>query len=152
GPTDPDYFRIQTADNPPNGQTLVLTVTARALDVNGATPRVRVFDGNGNSISQQILANGRGMFTVQASGLRGGGNYVIEAGPDTAMGSPAAGNYAVVAQFGTTAASLSGLASDILASAGSTQSYNLYVGESQLMHLTLTANAVGGSVMPGSAV
>ena len=27
------------------------------------------------------------MFTVQASGLSGGGNYVIEAGPNTAVGS-----------------------------------------------------------------
>ena len=153
GPADSDYYRIQTADNPPNGQTLVLTVTARALDVNGTTPRVTILDGNGNSVAQQILANGAGMFTVQASGLSGGGSYVIEAGPNTAIGSPATGNYALVAQFGTTAAQLSNLASDtLLASAGSTQSFNLYVGESQLMHLILSANAVGGPAAPDSAV
>ena len=86
-------------------------MTARALDVNGTTPRVTILDGNGNLVSQQILANGAGMFTVQASDLSGGGNYVIEAGPNTAIGSPAAGNYALVAQFGTTAAQLTGLTS-----------------------------------------
>jgi hypothetical protein len=152
GPADSDYFRIQTADNPPNGQTLVLTVTARALDVNGTAPRVTILDGNGNTVAQQILANGVGMFTVQASGLSGGGSYVIEAGPSTAIGSPAAGNYALTAQFGTTAAQLSTLASDTLASPGATRSYNLYVGESQLMHLILSANAVGGTAAPGSGL
>ena len=131
----------------------MLTVTARALDVNGTTPRVTILDGNGNVVSQQILANGAGMFTVQASGLSGGGSYVIEAGPNTAIGSPATGNYALMAQFGTTAAQLSTLAADTLRrSAGSTQSYNLYVGESQLMHLVLSASAVGGPAAPGSAV
>ena len=58
-----------------------------------------------------------------------------------------------MAQFGTTAAHLSSFASGTLpASAGSAQSYNLYVGESQLMHLVLSANAVGGTAAPGSAV
>ena len=131
----------------------MLTVTARALDVNGTTPRVTILDGNGNVVSQQVLANGAGMFTVQASALSGGGNYVIQAGPNTAVGSPAAGNYALVAQFGTTAAQLSSLASDTLpAPAGSTQAYNLYVGESQLMHLVLSAGAAGGPAAPDSAV
>jgi hypothetical protein len=152
GPTDSDYYRIQTADNPPSGQTLVLTVTARALDINGTAPRVTILDGNGHVVSQQILANGAGMFSVQASGLNGGGSYVIEAGPNTAIGSPAAGNYFLVAQFGTTAAQLSSLASNTLPSTGSTQSYNLYVGESQLMHLVLSSSTVDGSAAPGSEV
>jgi hypothetical protein len=152
GPTDSDFYRIQTADNPPNGQTLVLTVTARALDINGTAPRVTILDGNGHVISQQILANGAGMFSVQASSLSGGGSYVIEAGPNTAIGSPASGNYSLVAQFGTTAAQLSTLASNTLPSTGSTQSYNLFVGESQLMHLVLSANTVDRSAAPGSAV
>jgi hypothetical protein len=152
GPADSDFYRIQPADNPPNGQSLVLTVTARALDLNGTVPRVMILDGNGNAISQQILANGGGIFTVQAGGLRGGGDFVLAAGPDTGIGSPSTGNYAIVAQFGTTAAQLSGLAAGTLAATGSIQTYNLYVGESQLMHLTLTAAAVGGAAAPGSLV
>jgi hypothetical protein len=130
----------------------VLTVTARALDINGAAPRVTILDGNGHVVPQQILANGAGMFSVQASGLNGGGSYVIEDGPNTAIGSPAAGNYFLVAQFGTIAAQLSSLASNTLPSPGSTQSYDLYVGESQLMHLVLSARTVDGSAAPGSEV
>jgi hypothetical protein len=152
GPTDSDYYRIQTADNPPSGQTLVLTVTARALDINGTAPRVTILDGNGHIVSQQILANGAGMFSVQASSLSGGGSYVIEAGPNTAISSPAAGNYSLVAHFGTTTAQLSSLASSTLPWAGSAQAYNLYVGESQLMHLVLSASTVDGSAAPGSTV
>ena len=151
-PTDSDYYRIQRADNPPAGQSLVLTVTARALDVNGTTPRIEILDGGGRAVAQQILANGAGMFTVQAGGLSGGGNYVIEAGPNTAVGSPTTGNYAVVAQFGTTAAQGSTLATGTVDSPASSQSFNLYVGVSQLMHLVLSANAVGGPAAAGSAV
>ena len=153
GPADSRYYRIQTADNPPGGQALVLTVTARALDVNGTAPRVTILDGNRNFASQQILANGGGMFTVQASGLSGGGSYVIQASPNTSIGSPTTGNYALMAQFGTTAAHLSSHVSNTLpASAGSMQSYSLYVGESQLMHLILSASAVGGPAAPDSAI
>ena len=151
-PTDSDYYRIQRADNPPAGQSLVLTVTARALDVNGTTPRIEILDGSGRAVAQQILANGAGMFTVQASGLSKGGNYVIEVGPNTAVGSPTTGNYAVVAQFGTTAEQASTLATGTVDSPGSSQSFNLYVGVSQLMHLVLSANAVGGPAAAGSAV
>ena len=152
GPSDSDYYRIQTADNPHDGQALVLTVTARALDLNGTVPRVTILDGDGNVVPAQVLANGDGMYTVQATGLKGGGNYLLGAGPNTALGSPTMGNYALTAQFGTTAAQLSALASDTLASPGATRSYSLYVGESQLMHLLLSADAVGGSAAPGSAV
>ena len=152
GPTDSDNYRIQTADNPPGGQSLVLTVTARALDVNGTTPRIEILGNDGRAVAQQILANGAGMFTVQAGGLSGGGNYVIEAGPNTAVGSTSTGNYALVAQFGTTAAQLSTLATGTVDSTGSSQSFNLFVGESQLMHLILSAGAVGGAAAAGSAV
>jgi Bacterial Ig-like domain (group 2)/Matrixin len=151
-PTDSDHYRIQKADNPPAGESLVLTVTARALDVNGTTPRIVILDNGGRAVAQQILANGAGMFTVQAGGLSQGGNYVIEAGPNTAIGSPTTGNYAVVAQFGTTAAQASTLATGTVDSPTSSQSFNLYVGVSQLMHLILSANAIGGPAAPGSAV
>jgi hypothetical protein len=153
GSASSGYYRIQTADNPPDGKPLVLTVTASALDVNGTAPRVTILDGNGIPIPQQILADGAGMFTVQASDLKGGGNYEIKAGPNTAIGSPAAGNYALVAQFGTTSAQLTSLAAGTLpASTGSTPTFNLYAGESQLMHLVLSAIAVDGAAAPDSAV
>jgi hypothetical protein len=77
------------------------------------------------------------------SGLSGGGHYVIRVGPNTALGSPAAGNFALAAQFGTSAAQLSSLASDTVAPDGS-RSFDLFVAQSQLMHLVLSATPVAG--------
>jgi hypothetical protein len=152
GPTDSNFYRIQTADAPPANKPLVLTVTARALGVNGTAPRVTVVDRDGNVVPAQVLANGNGAFTVQAAGVKPGGSYFIKVGPATASGSAAAGNYALTAQFGTAAAQFSTLATSTTASAGKSRSYNLYVGESQLMNLVLSAQTVGGTAGPGSAV
>jgi hypothetical protein len=64
----------------------------------------------------------------------------------------ASGNYALTAHFSASAAKLDSLAAGTLAAPGSSRSYNLYVGRSQLMHLLLAAGAVGGPAVPGSAV
>jgi hypothetical protein len=152
GPTDMTSYRIQSADTPPNNQPLVLTVSVRALGVYGTAPRVTILGGDGNRVPAAVLANGAGMFTVQAVGLKGGGNYVLNVGPETAAGSAAVGNFALTAQFGTAAAQLSTFAAGTLAAPAATQSYNLYVGESQLMNFVLSADAVGGTAAPHSAV
>ena len=152
GPTDGHYYRIQTADAPPGNQPLVLTVTSRALAVNGTAPRIVLVDRNGNVVPSQILANGNGTFTVQAVGVKPGGWYFLRVGPDTAAGMPSAGNFALTAQFGTAAAQLSTFASSPNIASGSTQSSTLYVGESQLMDFVLSANSVDGTLAPGSAV
>jgi predicted Zn-dependent protease len=152
GPTDSDFYRIQTADTPAGNKPLVLTVTNRALGVNGAAPRVTLVDRNGTAIPAQVLANGAGSFTVQAVGVKSGGWYFLKVGPATSAGSAAMGNYVLTAQFGTAAAQLSTFANGSLATVGAAQSFNLYVGESQLMNLVLSANVVGGAAAPGSKV
>jgi Matrixin len=151
-PTDGHYYRIQTADTPKNNQPLVLTVTTRALAVNGTTPRVTLIDRDGNNVPVQVLANGAGAFTVQAVGVKSGGWYFLKVGAETSAGSPATGNFALTAQFGTAAAQLSTLATGTNLAAGATQSYNFYVGESQLMNFVLSANAGGSTPAPDSAV
>jgi hypothetical protein len=146
-PADVSYYRIQPI-NVSNGQNLVLTVTLRAVAPNGAAPRVTILDGNQNVISAQILTNGNGVFTIQATNLRQGGNYLLQV---SANGSTAGvGNYALDAQFGTSAANLSTFANGDLSAAASQQSYNFYVGESQLFQFVLAANSP--SAPPGSAV
>jgi hypothetical protein len=150
--TDTSYYRIQTADAPPNHQALELTVTARALGVNGTAPRVTLIDRDGNAVPVQVLANGAGIFTLQAVGIKTGSWYFLKIGPATATGSTPTGNYSLTAQFGTAIAQLSTLATGSNIASGATRSYNLYVGESQLMNLVLSANAVGGAAAPGSAV
>jgi hypothetical protein len=99
-------------------------------------------------VSAQILANGDGVFTIQASGLNGGGNYVLEVSSDGSTSG--VGNYALDAEFGSTAANLSTFASGNLSASAPQQSYNFYVGESQLFQFLLSASGIGAPA--GSAV
>ena len=75
----------------------------------GVAPRITILDSDLNVVSAQILANGDGVFTIQAAHLDGGGNYYLQV---SSNGSTAGiGNYALDATFGTTAANLSTFAS-----------------------------------------
>ena len=152
GPTDSSVYRIKTANAPAGGKPLVLTVTVRSLGVNGTAPRVAIFDGDGRAVAAQVLANGGGMFTVQAVGVKPGGNYLLRVGPATSTGSASSGNFALSAQFATSAAQLSTFASANVSSTTPTRSYTLFAGETQLMHLVLGATATAVPVVPGSAV
>jgi hypothetical protein len=135
--TATNLYRVQTP-NIQNGQKLVLTVTARVLGVNGTVPRITILDTDMKPVASQILANGDGTFAIQTTGLKPKGNFYIEA---TSQG--ATGNFALAAQFGNAAASLSTFATGSLASSTDQQSYNFYVGETQLMQFVLSAGAVG---------
>jgi hypothetical protein len=151
GSTDIDYYKLKSPGKK-GGSALYLTATVRASDVNGTTPRVTILDSDGNTIPSQILANGDGTFAVQAAINKGGGNFLVEVSPSTTPGAPASGNYSLVAQYGSAAASLSTLAADTLPAAPTDQEFNLYVGESQLMNLMLSADTVSGAPAPGAAV
>jgi hypothetical protein len=131
-----------------NGQSLVLTATVRAVAPNGVAPRITILNNGGQVVSAQILANGGGVFTIQASGLNSGGNYALE----VAAGSSGSGvgNYALDAAFGSTAANLSTFASGNLSASAPEQSYNFYVAESQLFQFLLSASGVGAPA--GSSV
>jgi hypothetical protein len=141
-------FRVQTP-NAPSGQGLVLTATTRALSSNGTAARVTILDSSMNPVSSRILANGDGTFTVQASGVKSGGDYFLQVTPN-ATSANITGNYTLDAEFGTAAADLSTFASGSLTASTTQQVYNLYVGESQLMQFVLSASAVGAPA--GTAV
>ena len=146
-PSDVDSFRI-TTPNTSNGQGLVLTATVRAIAPNGVAPRVTILDGNQKPIDAQILANGNGVFTVQATGLKAGGSYCLSV---SSNGSTAGvGNYALNAIFSATGATLTTFASDNLSASTPQKSYNFYVGESQLFQFLLSATGQGAPA--GSAV
>jgi hypothetical protein len=152
GSSDIDYYKVKSPGKPKGGDTLYLTATVRASDVNGTTPRVTILDSDGNAVPSQILANGDGTFAVQATIKKGGGNFLIEVSPSTSPGAPATGNYSLVAQYGAAAAALPTLAANTVPAAPAEQAFNLYVGESQLMNLVLAADTVNGAPAPGAAV
>jgi hypothetical protein len=111
-------------------------------------PRITILNDNQTVVSAQILANGDGTFTIQASNLNSGGNYTLQV---SSNGSTAGvGNYALNAAFGTTAANLTTFAAGGLQASAPQQSYDFYVGESQLFQFLLSANGQGAPA--GSAV
>jgi hypothetical protein len=99
-------------------------------------------------LNAQILANGAGVFTVQTTVVNSGGNYELQVSSDGS--GDGEGNYSLDAAFGSKAANLSTFASGNLAGSSSQQSYNFYVGESQLFQFLLTAGGAGAPA--GSAV
>jgi hypothetical protein len=143
---DVDMYRISTP-NAPSNQGLVLTVTVRALSPNGTAARVTVLDNNMNPANAQILANSDGSFTVQATGLKSGGNIFLKVTPNQSLEN-VTGNYALDAEFGNAAATLSSLAGGGLSASTPTQGYNFYVGESQLMQFVFsTSSAPAGTAV-----
>jgi hypothetical protein len=124
-----------------NGQSLVLTATVRAVAPNGVAPRITILDSGQHVVSAQILANGDGVFTIQASGLNSGGNYELQV--SSGGSASGVGNYVLDAEFGSTAADLSTFASGGLSASTPQQSYDFYVAESQLFQFLLSASGVG---------
>ena len=80
--------------------------------------------------------------------MKGGGIYSLRVSSDGS--SAGVGNYALAADFGSTAADLSTFAGGSVAASAPQQSYNFYVGESQLFQFLLSASGVGAPA--GSAV
>ncbi len=142
-----DSFGI-AAPSTSNGQHLVLTVSVRAVAPNGLAPSVTIVDGSQNVVAAQILSNGDGVYTIQAANLLTGGNYTLQVSNGDSTSAP--GNYDLDAVFGTTAAELSTFASGSLSASAAQQSYNFYVGESQLFQFVLSASSQGAPA--GSAV
>ncbi len=131
-----------------NGQSLVLTATVWAVAPNGVAPRITILDNGQQVVSAQILANGDGVFTIQASGLNSGGNFELEVSTDGSTSG--VGNYALDATFGSAAANLSTFASGDVSASAPQQTYNFYVAQSQLFQFLLSASGIGAPA--GSAV
>lgn len=142
--TDADFYRV-AIPSVSGGQASVLTVTVRALGPAGDAPRVAAFDSNLNPLAgtTRVLANGDGLYTIQVTGLKPGGNVYLDVNASSAPGS-VPGNYALEARFGTTAASLTDFASGALSDAPS-HTYNLYIGQTQLFQFLLSATPLAGA-------
>lgn len=136
--TDVDFYRIQPP-NTSNGQTLVLTATVRAVAPNGAAPQVTILDKDQHIVPAQIIANGNGVYSIQASNLKSGGNYYLRVSSNNAT--TGVGNYALTATFGGSTAQLTNFAGGSVGAATSQQSYHFYVAESQLFQFLLSAKA-----------
>ncbi len=134
--------------NTSNGQRLVLTATARAVAPNGVAPRITILDSAQRVVSAQILANGDGVFTIQASGVNSGGNFEIQV--SSGGSGSGVGNYALDIAFGSAAGDLSTFAGGNVSATAPQQSYDFYVAESQLFQFLLSTSGLGAAA--GSTV
>lgn len=142
---DVDIYRVEApfaaeANN-------VLTATVAEMPLNGAHVHVALLDAAGNDLGAEVLANGNGVYTVQAQGLASHGVYYVKV---TGMGAPAEhgsdmppvlGNYTLTAAFGTRAAEIETFAEGRFNRPFKPQSVMLYVAEDQLFHFLLAASA-----------
>jgi hypothetical protein len=142
-PTDVNFYRIQA---PPavNGQDTVLTVDATSALINGTLPAVRVYDAQRRPVPVQVVVNGNGSFTIQATGLTGGATYYLRVAAAPGSAHPA-GNYNLTALFGHQAAPLTPFTSGTL-KAGSSDQYRFFVALPQLFQLNLAATGSSGAV------
>ena len=136
--SDVDFYRIQGPSSSGGGTGAnVLTVKIRAIDPNGAAPRVDLMDSDGNPIASRVLANGNGLYTIQAVGVRSGGNVTIRV---SSGGSVArVGNYGLDADYGTAAANPTTFAQGTLSATTAQQSAPFYVARTQLFQFLLSA-------------
>ena len=146
-PTDLDFYRFEAADVPA-GRPNVMTATVVAVGDNGTVPLLALFDRTFNPVAATILANGNGTFTLQAANLTAGANYFLRVSPGTA--GDGTGNYFLGIDFGRVTANLPTLVTGTLGSPAVQHTYALYVAQSQLFHLVLTADPAPAP--PGTSV
>ncbi len=135
GGADVQFYQI-TAPQSLSGISDVLAVSLTEMPVNGVLPIVSVYDSNANPVPAQILLNGNGTYIVQATGLSPGATYYlrVSAAPPPA---PAAGNYALVADFGGVPADLQTFMGGTLSQSDLQDEYSLYVAQTQWFQFVL---------------
>ena len=152
-PTDVDFYRIETPEDLKSaeaaGQSLVMTVTVRATEVNGIMPAVSVFDESRNLIPALVLAHGDGTDTIQITDSQPDSDYFIRVSADPTSGK-VVGNYDLDVEYGHVPAAPTTFVSASLVGASQPLSYDLVVNEPQLFDFLLAARGAAGT--SGAAV
>jgi hypothetical protein len=138
---DVDFYQVRAPKAGANQQN-VLTVNVRALDPDGLTPLVQVYDSNKQLVDAQVLANGNGTYTVQVANAVSNQNYSIRV---AAANAGAAGAYQFSADFRSQVINLQQFAAGTLADGAAQDFGTLQVGHSQMMYFALSA---GGATVP----
>ncbi len=142
--SDVDFYRIKAA-SVSNGQPNVLTVTMTAVAPNGTAAQVALINSDGHVVPARILANGDGVYTIQAENLKSGGNYYLRVSANSSNGLPQTGNYSLVASFGAKSEQLTPFLSDSVATLTTVNSAVLYVAQDQLFQFLLAASSASAN-------
>jgi hypothetical protein len=138
-----DYFLVSA---PANGSasTLTMTVALSAFAVHGVLPRVEILDASFNPVPAQVLVNGNGTFTIQATHLTPGATYYLRVG-GSELEIEDGGNYSLVVDFHAPATLMTSFTAGNLSAATPQQANTLYVAESQLFLFAFSAGSSNGA-------
>jgi hypothetical protein len=143
GPADVDTYAVRT---PAWTRPGALTATVWVQDAAAPPPAVRVTDRAGNLVAFDILANGAGRYTIQATRAGAGRDYFV------AVGGPAATNYSLAIDLTRQAAPVVSFAADQPTAARPNTGRALYVAQSQVFDFILSASGPAGSSVRLSVV
>ncbi|MFT3883647.1 MAG: matrixin family metalloprotease [Gemmatales bacterium] len=138
---DVDVYRVR-APRTDNGSTINMTINVTPMMVHGVVPKIQVYDRNSNVVNTAILANGDGLYVVQAIGLPGNADYFVRL--ENATNSPT-GNYSLRVLFGAPSAALVTFVEGAVPAPGTSTS--VYIAKPQLFHLLLSSLGGGVSVI-----
>lgn len=132
--SDRDFYRVKAPSS--DGASWVLTVTVRAAARTGFLPRVSLWDGLGQRMPARILVNQDGTFTIQATVAEGGPYFARVHGNRP-------GNYTLDVFFGIVSSDVRTFVAGALPRPTSVAMHQLYIGQTQLLNLALTASGSG---------
>lgn len=138
---DVDFYQLKTATSLPAGN--IMTVSLNVLGDIQLVPKIEVYDANRVLLTAKTLVNGNGQLTLQVPGVQPNQDYFVRLTADYPGDRFDTGNYQFWARFDQPAVSVERLAQGRLSTAdlnGRQQYHALYVAETQMFHLSLTAS------------
>jgi len=142
--TDVDNYRIKTGKFAA-GTLVTLNAMVWGLDANPVDPRIRVYDAAGHPVAFQVLANDRGLFSLQVPNAIAGQDYYIQVAARSPGGANDTGSYFMAADFNQIAPLVfDGVASGSVSS-GITRTDTLTLTDAGVFHFALAADAAGVS-------
>ncbi|MGE3821091.1 MAG: hypothetical protein AB7I30_16890, partial [Isosphaeraceae bacterium] len=138
-PDDVDFYRIKTDRDSPS----VLLATVWAVQSQGLTPRVDVYDTQGRLVPAQLFRRDDFSFTVQVPNVQANTRYVLRVGALNPSGPSATGRYFLGVDFLPTPLRHVALASSTLDASRDQNFRTLTLDKTQLFHFEISANAGG---------
>jgi matrixin len=136
---DVDFYRLRAPHVGPR-VPLTLVASVRAIGPNGVTPEIEILDRDQQPVPVEVLVNGAGVFTVQATGVRADQRYFLR------LAGGGEGNFDLEAAFRTRPVALQSIASSTI-DAGHPDTYKLFAARSQLFGFTLSAAGDAGAAV-----
>lgn len=140
--SDVDSYKVRSTKFA-TGTPVTLNVMVWGLNTDALDPRVRVFDANGNPVAYQVLANDRGLYSVQVLNAVAGKDYYVQVVARDPGGANDTGSYFIGADFNqSTPTTFQGIAGGSVSTTAS-ESGTLTLGESGLFEFALSARLPG---------